>query len=940
MKILILFLFLCSINLQIFSQQNPPSIKWKKIQTGNFEVVFPEEYAHEGQRVANMMEHAHETVSNSIGVKPKPLSIFLNNRAAISNGYAALAPRRSVWYNTPPQDATNLGAIDWYHTLSIHEYRHICQYDRMNQKFTRLARIFAGDYAQVVLSNIAVPPWFWEGDAVATETALSSGGRGRIPAFDMAIRTQLLSDVKYSYVKAKFGSYKDYYPNHYYLGYQMVTHVRRNYGKDAWNKVIDRSMWIPFWPYVFSLKMKKELGKNAKGIYNETMDTLTALWKYQLKQTDTTVAYLFNKDRKKYYTNLKYPQQTKDGAVIALRSGLDDPYSFVKITPQGKIEKLAESDAFNGFSYSSGKIVWASTRYDVRWGEKSYSELRMYDVETGEKRRLTNKSRYFAPKLSPDAKKIVVVEHSEMNKSQMLIIDAKTGAEIQRFKNPENETIRQPAWSADGKHIVYIHTKNDKSALSVIDIKNLTTTKIIDYSEALISYPVFWNEYILFNSPVSGIGNIYAVDIKNKQQYQVTSRKYGAYNPSVSLDGKKVFFQDYNFKGYNVAEIQPDKSKFKPLPEIENRNIKFYQPLVEQEATGDIYKEQYQTKEYPVTKYNAFANGLNFHSWGVYPLYPNYSFFAFSNNKLNTLSLIAELDYNLNEKVARTYVNASFMKYFPVFDIGLGYGKRSTLYGTDENYDNWNETALTAGIRLPFDLSSGVNMTYLETGLSANYTKITNKETIEEYDLNNGEFIPLVWRVFFYNFRHKALRDINPRFGQQLQFAFHHTPFSGDYRGSLFSIQGDLYFPGFFKHHSIKLHGAIEKQETISYSDRSNYRFQNEVLWPRGYNVYQYSDNFFKLSANYALPLLHPDVDILRMFYIKRIRTNLFFDYGLGTMNGEGYEQIEYKSTGIELLFDLHLFNLPVMIDAGPRISYRLTDDALRFDILVLGLRF
>jgi len=60
----------------------------------------------------------------------------------------------------------------------------------------------------------------------------------------------------------------------------------------------------------------------------------------------------------------------------------------------------------------------------------------------------------------------------------------------------------------------------------------------------------------LYNSPVSGIDNIYALDVKSGNRFQITCSKYGAYNPVVSKDGKWIYYNDQGRDGMDVVKIQ------------------------------------------------------------------------------------------------------------------------------------------------------------------------------------------------------------------------------------------------------------------------------------------------------------------------------------------------------------------------------------------------
>src|SRR6185369_17289511 len=111
------------------------------------------------------------------------------------------------------------------------------------------------------------PAWFLEGDAVGTETALSRSGRGRIPEFDEAQRAIRAGGRRDSYWKAMWGSYDDFVPNHYVLGYALTTHVKRRYGADAWRRVLSTSSRIAPVPNAFSIALRRVTGKGAAALY-------------------------------------------------------------------------------------------------------------------------------------------------------------------------------------------------------------------------------------------------------------------------------------------------------------------------------------------------------------------------------------------------------------------------------------------------------------------------------------------------------------------------------------------------------------------------------------------------------------------------------------------------------------------------------------------------
>jgi len=148
-----------------------------------------------------------------------------------------------------------------------------------------------------------------------------------------------------------------------------------------------------------------------------------------------------------------------------------------------------------------------------------------------------------------------------------------------------------------------------------------------------------------------------------------------------------------------------------------------------------------------------------------------------------------------------------------------------------------------------------------------------------------------------------------------MDFNFRNTPFQGNSMGSIISLASSLFFPGFFRHHSFWFYGGLQRRENNPYSF---YEFSDLINYPRGY-AGQDNNDLFTVSFNYKLPLFYPDFNIGSLLYIKRFTLNLFFDYGEGTLDNS---LNIYKSTGAELMADLHILRFPLPVNIGVRSNY------------------
>lgn len=918
--------------------QDPPSIDWKKITTPHFEVVFPGEISDEAQRTANLLEHIYQPVSYSLFAQPKPFSVFLHNQTTVSNGSVRYAPRLSNWNITPPQSATQLGANDWFESLAVHEFRHVVQQEKKIQGFTKLARYLYGDLALINL-QWSEPRWFDEGDAVYAETALTKWGRGRIPAFDMHIRSLLLSGKVYAYDKAVFGSYKDFYPSHYHLGYLMVSYVYRNYGTDAWSKILNREAKCSFLPWAFSRGVKKTTGKNVAGIYASAMQELDSLWSNQISNTPTEVASRIN-NKNHDWINYYSPQMTGNSEIVSRKYGLGIPTSLSVIDSLGNELYKKQISTTSKISVSSNKAVWTNRIPHLRWTMQDYSDIMLHDLKTHKTTRLTKKAKLFSPVLSHDGSKIAAVEYTTDMICMLVILDSKSGKELKRFMLPENDYIRNPAWSPDDKQLVFVHSGSKGQALSTIRTDNGDISRLIPYTIHNFDHPVFYKQFILFDSPYSGIGNIYAIHRKTLKQYQVTSHRFGAYHASITPCKKYMLYQNYTTKGYDIAKKALIPTNWKPIEIVKSHQILYCDKMIGNETGVDIFSEGVVQKQYEIDDYSKFANLLNIHSWGLFPKLTdiqdnNYlpgeiNFSIFSRNNLNTMLASANFGYNTNEKTKYTALEFIYSGWYPVFSAGIKHGGRKIKNRKAEKI-HWDETSITGGIGLPLQLSRGIFYSSLTLSSEIEHIKQRNiRNTTTDIKFNDTDNHTLIQGIQYYILKKPAIRDISYRLGMNCNVAYYHTPFD-EIKVNMLSARFTVYLPGIFRHHATILRTGYEAQNDADLS------YTSLLYFPRGYD-YSFYKHILQAGIDYKFPIWYPDTNIGSLIYFKRLKGGLFYDYAQGWDANPNVNY--YQSVGADLSVDFYPLRLHYEFNAGIRFSYRLNDNEYRVNALFFGMNF
>ncbi|NVO03666.1 MAG: hypothetical protein HXX09_13300 [Bacteroidetes bacterium] len=894
--------------------QDPASIKWKQIKTANFQIIFPDSFHQEANRLANLMEYTKSFDCNSLNSNPKKISIILHTETVESNAMVVWAPKRMEFYSNPPQ---NTYGQDWLEQLAIHEYRHVVQIEKLRKSFfSKCVNIVFGEQATGGILGVFVPQWFMEGDAVYAETALSKTGRGRLPDFYMELRTQWLSDKKYSYDKAVFGSYKNYIPDHYQLGYQLVSYARKKYGNDVWNKSLENVSKFPFMITPFNHGIRKTTGLNKTQLYKKTLNYLDGIWRKEDNEISFSPVKVLTSKGKKEFSNYINPQFIDENTIVAEKSGLDHVGQFISIDNSGEEKKLFIHGSYFGESLSAKNnlFIWSEKSYDKRWDSRSYAVIKKYDFISKKKKNLTKKSRYFAPELSNDSKKIVAIEVDNQSKFSIVILDSENGKVIKKIKSPNNLQIITPSWSKDDREIVFIALTDLGKSIMTVNLETQIFESIIPPSFDDISTPKFHKNYIVFNASYSGITNIFAIDVSDKKPiYQITSSRFGTANFDFSEDGNEIIYSDYSPQGYDIvkAKFSPENSKIFTKPEIQT-------PLLADDFSktdSNIIDFKNAPKiQYSEKPYRKSAHLINIHSWA--PLYidantnsirPGVS--VMSQNKLSTAFTKLGYDYDLASSTGKYIAEYIYKGFLPVIGLRYENGKRA---GHDyyENRFTYDTESFILSVSLPLNLSKGKFFRGIEPKISYSNTKFKHNNTTPQNFINGTNNV-MAYQIYSYNQVRSSTKDFKPKWGQAIQIKYKHTPFSGNDLGSLFSFESSFYFPGIFKNNSLKLSGIYQIR------NGKDYTFGDSFYAPRGFYSSAFSKKKIKMiSIDYAFPLFYPDLNIGSLIFIKRIKANFFYDYNFtkkfDILNG---------SRGIEITSDLHVLRTIAPIEIGIQIA-------------------
>lgn len=919
------------------NRQNPRGIDWRRIETPHFEVIYPDALGKEAQRAATLLEATYAPLRRTLGKGTARFPVVLNNRSLSSNAYVAWGPRRSQWYALPPTTVDAMGPVEWYTLLAAHEGRHVVQQEAVRSGLVGVADRLFGDNTTAFLGGaLYFPSWFWEGDAVGMETALTGSGRGRQPSFTQRIRALRSAGKPYRYWPAWEGTYRTYLPDWYELGFVITTHVRRRYGPDAWREVIRRAARNPLAPMALSMALRRVTGRTLEQLHGDAIAELDTLWVRQRGEVEETPARLVTPADTGYHQWLT-PQFAGDGSVIATYSDLSTVKRLERLR-EGKREVLVRDIALPGelqFHVSRDRVVWSEYEQSPRWGEESFLVVKRLDLATGKLTRLTDRSRYFAPTLSPDARRVAVIDFSLARRAEAVVLDAESGRELQRLANTSGHFLVTPSWSPDGASLYVVAVSNGRgNALVRMPLDGSATDTILPFTHAAISRPVAVGGRIVFGSPRSGIDNLYVVDTATRAVAAVTSRRFGAMWGTPSPDGSRLLFSDYSVRGYDIAEMALDGGRLDSLLRIANGTsglpapTGYAEPLVAQEGGGDAAAQAGRgggagDRVWTSAPYRGVARLLDFHSLALSPTTDaaNTGLTLESRNLLNTFGVSVGGAFNLNERTAAAEVGASYAALPVIVDVAGRLGRRASTYSDSaggETGFSWQEQSLNVALRLPLSRLVGLTRQSVVASVGMGVTRISDQPVAFRFENNNGRFTPLTYLLSASHFGPAAYRDLYPT-GAAATALYRHTPLGSDYRSHQASVRGSLYLPGVADNDAVVLDAALEAQTP------GNYRFSSQYLFPRGY-ASRFHERFVRAGVSYHHPLLYPDLALGPWLYVRRVQGAAFADAGRGSARS-GAAARDYRSVGGELTADVSPFGLRQTIRTGVRVSRTLTGE-------------
>jgi hypothetical protein len=929
MNRLLLFVLLCLLPFLGAAQQfggNPTSMKWKQINTDTARIIFPDGLDSVAQRVASIVHYLAAHNPAPLGNKLYKINIVLQTQTTVSNGYVSLAPFRSEYYLMPVMNNFELGSTPWSEALAVHEYRHVQQFNNFRNGLSKAVYYLFGEEGLVVATGGAIPDWFYEGDAVYNETITTNQGRGRLPLFLNQYKSLWLAGKNYSWMKLRNGSLKDYVPDHYPLGYLMVNYGREKYGIDFWTKVTHDASAFKGLFYPFQKAIKRYTGVDYKTFHEQAFD----YYKSSLPSTQNIEAasgkYL-SVTREKTVTNYYFPYQMADDSLLYLKDSYRQLSIFYIRDSSGEHKIRTRDISFdNQFGYRNGRIVYAAYEADARWNWRDYSVIKIIDVHTGEQRTLAHKTKYFTPDISNDGNMIAAVQVEPGGKSSLLVLNANDGRIVQQFHSREINLFTDPKFVNDSMLVTAVRLNDGRMALAIADIGSGVVERLTLPSYAAIGYLSPSQGLVYYTSSLSGNDELYAVEIKSKKVFKITSSQLGNYFVNASPQG--LVWSEFTANGYKLKQLDFSDIHATEITEPTLTTLVPDFPVSHSNELHDILQSTVPARQFSVSRYKQGSHLFHFHSWRPYYEDPDFTYSIYSDNILNTFSTEIFYHYNSNERTSGAGANLIYGGFYPYISGGMEYtfNRPVTIGGKKAFLD---ELSTRIGLSIPFDFTRGKTLKFLTIGTDFAYNRQSFKGSFKD-SLGNTGFSYLRHYIAWSHYNQTSVQHIFPRLGYRLSAEDRHA--LNKYSAYQLLANATLYLPGAMATHNIVFTASFQRVNP------RDIVFANRFAGSRGYNDYYFSQ-MWRVSGNYHFPICYPDFGIGNLVYLQRIRGNMFYDF-TKVYSVDRTASINLRSAGLELHFDTKWWN-EYPLSFGIRFSHLFDADLVGaasanvFEILV-----
>ena len=855
--------------------QTPARQRWLQVKSDSLRMIFPREFETGARKTMFYMDAARPYVNYGLTHGPLRTPVIFKTENFYSNGLAMLAPRRIELVAVPSGDTY---AEPWLKQLAVHEYRHMVQYGNINRNTVKVLGYIFGQQLPLVATGL-LPFWFIEGDAVMAETQMADFGRGMQPSFSMhyrALGREILEDRNPD--KWFAGSYRDYVPSHYELGYQLIAWSQEKYGKYIWDDIVSYTSKYPFFIFTTQLGLGKYYDTSTKKLFRETFSRLNDYWD-SLPDTEDSARPVV--ERPASYTTYSHPLFVDDNTIIALRSDLHKTSRFVKIdVPTGSETHLAYTGPVSSRpEYGDGRLWWTEYRQSPLWDQKTDSKIYYMDITTGRTERCGSHAQALYPTVTENGLAFVRYHYD----GHYSIERGKTHI---HFK--DDISIHGLAFDNKTESLYFVALSDE--GMWIGGIGKYKAFYVTSPAKITLSDLRAGEGRLYFGSIAEGKDEAHMIDLRTGTEYRLTDSRYGAFSPAPQPGGEKVAVTVYDRNGYRPAIQHTDGATEVATGYLPMNTVS---PLLTRWEVADIGSVVFteedlarSKEERPARRYGQLSHMFNVHSWAPIYFEPENIINGTDFNVHAGATLVSQgLLGNAASSLGYGYTTEgnslvrgkiSYLGSIPKFELSATWSNEAQRVSKPENVaapENLKDyLQVSANAYVPVLLSAGHHIRRFTASVQYLHRNTLVWDSQQRKYIDGENYLGGAL-LYTENVRQAQL-DLQPRWGYALKFSLMSNPLSDRFM-TTWSVYGRTYLPGVARHHGLSLAASYMRAE-----GEGIFGYPIFDVLPRGYKSDFLPLKYFGASANYRLPVAYPDWGISGVVFLKRIWMSVGIDYG------------------------------------------------------------
>jgi hypothetical protein len=489
------------------------------------------------------------------GQKVGRVHIVLVDAEDSPNGFASPLPFPLVTIRAVEPDGTDAfgNHEGWLRLALTHELAHTVQLEESRGIWGVGRKIFGR--APFLFPNTLAMSWMIEGLATYEETEMTAFGRGRDPDSLMVVRTAALEGRFPSEDRAIYAL--DAWPGGltpYLFGETFLRDLSERCGEDTLPRLA-RQHAVQFPPFLDGRAVSRVTGTGLHTGWREWSSRL-AESAAQEKAERSAVGPTASRALTTRGIQQVGPRFSPDGSRVAYTSGTLTRFpaiGVVAVDGSGD-RRLVLRNGGSGLAWTpDGKqIVYAELQ--VHRTFSIFGDLSVVSVDTGRVRRLTHGVRALDPDVSPDGRTIVFARKMG-DRSELFTIGLDGSGLAPLTSSVPGVEWSGPRFQPTSADAIVAARLLPGGWLDIVLVDRATgAVEQLTHDRAKDVEPTWTPDggTVVFRSDRDGVSNLYALRLADRQLVRVTNVVSGAFQPSVSPDGRSVAYAEYSSRGYDV----------------------------------------------------------------------------------------------------------------------------------------------------------------------------------------------------------------------------------------------------------------------------------------------------------------------------------------------------------------------------------------------------